>query len=332
MGLEERKKKFVALLEELLKKWNYTQAQLAKQLGVSPSSLTRWLQGKIDPAALETLVFTRIAQVINLPTDSLVKSLQILEANQAPRDSSDRFTDFVEEMLAGQSQEQLGNRLGVSQKTISTWINSEQKIDPGKMPISTIALLAKEKSWTVERLLGYLGLKEQPENEADLLAQIQSQTIRLSFPSQVKLQIWFSREFENNLKKLDTQTLTQTKSNIFNDRTPLIILEEENITIASRYTADLIINLQINPDNIQVTTIPKLPQSLDNIDVLIFDISTADSPSIALIEEIDFKGNILVFADPDLSQEIIGRISNRVTEVLLKPIDWNELKARVYFS
>ncbi len=67
---------------------------------------------------------------------------------------------------------------------------------------------------------------------------------------------------------------------------------------------------------------PKI-QSLDNIDVLIFDISSADSPSIALIEEIDFKGNVLVFADPDLSQETIDRISNRVTEVLIKPINWS---------
>ncbi len=49
-------------------------------------------------------------------------------------------------------------------------------------------------------------------------------------------------------------------------------------------------------------------------DVLIFDISSADSENIALIEDLKFEGDIVVFAAADLLQEVIANLSKQVTE------------------
>ncbi len=90
-------------------------------------------------------------------------------------------------------------------------------------------------------------------------------------------------------------------------------------SIATNYASNLAIHLQIQPDNIQVSTIPKLPESLDNIDILIFDISTAGSPSIALIQEISFDGDIVIFASEDLPDNVRSDLEDQVGDVVLKP-------------
>ncbi len=326
MELEERKKRFVTFLEELLKECGGVKGELAKKLKISPSRLTNWLQGKIDPAGLEILVFDRIAETAFLSTDSLVENLGILEIDQKDKASLNRFRNLVEELLKNQSQEKLGKRLGVSQKTISTWINLEKDIDPAKIPIANMALLAKEKMWTVEKLMAYLGLKKNLNYaEKDLLTQVENLILHLPLSNQIKLQSWISYQIENQLEHLNISILPISNKKI------LLILEEENIPRTTSYSSNLVHHLQLQPDNIQVTTIPKLPQSLDNIDVLIFDISTADSPSIALIKEISFDGDIVVFASEDLSENLRAGLEDRVTDVLVKPIDWSSLKDKEYF-
>ncbi len=327
---------------ELLADCDGVKLKLAEKLGVKPSTLTPWFQGKVDPAIIDLIFFVRIAEAANLSADELVKRLGILEKSEET--ILDKFKNLVRDLLSTQTQEILAKKLGVSESAVGTWVRKKRAIDPRRISIATIAAIAREKNWTIERLLIYLDLKEITARE-NLSSKLKTDATILSLSEQVDLLAWLSSLVTGKLKESEIESgiTQQSKQSLtYNDRTLLIILEREDIAIrdadlslaqrASRYTADLIINLQINPDNIQVTTIPKLPQSLDNIDVLIFDISTADSPSIALIEEIDFKGNILVFADADLSQETIDRISNRVTEVLIKPINWNELKTRAYFS
>ena len=68
-----------------------------------------------------------------------------------------------------------------------------------------------------------------------------------------------------------------------------------------------------------------------NIDLLIFDIKSADSPSIPLIEDISFEGDIVAFVPDSLPADVMANLSNRVTEVVVKPIDWQELKNKEYF-
>ena len=105
----------------------------------------------------------------------------------------------------------------------------------------------------------------------------------------------------------------------------------ETEAIASRYTADLIVHFQIYPENISIAIIALLPQSLEHFDTLIFDISSADSPSIPLIEDISFEGDIVVFVPDSLPTDVMANLSNRVTEVVVKPINWQELKNKEYF-
>ncbi len=52
-----------------------------------------------------------------------------------------------------------------------------------------------------------------------------------------------------------------------------------------------------------LTTIQQLRDPI-NSDTLIFDISTADSPRIALIEDISFDGDIVVFSSEDLLENL----------------------------
>ncbi len=338
MDSEERKRQFAILLETLLKKsCDGVQTKLAKKLGIRISRTSRWLAGEVDPINLEVLVFSRIASLQGCSTQELAQILGFTELTQNP---PNKFRLLLEQILSNKTQDKLGTLLGVSQRTISSWLNPKANIVPAKISAGTMFVIAHEQRWELDDLLVYLDLKED-KTEKNLLFKVQSSLNELSFNEKLKLLAWLSDRIQQEITqdKFITNESAQLPQRVqrealpaLSDRTLLIILDKEDLAIATNYASNLAIHLQLQPDNIQVTTIPKLPQSLDNIDVLVFDISTADSASIALIEEIDFKGNILVFADPDLSQEVIGRISNRVTEVLLKPIDWNELKARAYFS
>ncbi len=110
-----------------------------------------------------------------------------------------------------------------------------------------------------------------------------------------------------------------------------LILLAGSQEIATNYASNLAIHLQLQPDNIKVATIPKLPQSLDHIDVLIFDISSPDSPSIALIPKISFDGDIVVFASEDLPDNVRAALEDKVSDLVIKPIDWNSLKDKEYF-
>ena len=104
------------------------------------------------------------------------------------------------------------------------------------------------------------------------------------------------------------------------------------MAIATNYASNLPVHLGIKPENITIATIPTLPDSLENIDVLIFDISNADSPSLALIQDIDFDGDIIIFSTIDLPEEVRDAIDHKVTDVVVKPIDWQQLKEKEYFT
>jgi len=278
-----------------------------------------------------------------------------------------RFIQLLEELLSKYDgiQTKLAQNLGISSARISSWL--QRQIDPANLETKIFQRIANIKGVSTDELarsLGFLDRDKFPSNKfknliIELLSNQTQEQLGIDLgvkqgaisnwinpdksidPSKIPAATMYAIaqkkgwRFDDLLAYLDLKTNSQPRI-IFNQNRNLsilvyVILEQEDITIASRYTADLIINLQINPDNIQVTTIPKLPQSLDNIDVLIFDISTADSPSIALIEEIEFKGNILVFAPADLPEDIVANLSSRVTEVLVKPIDWSSLKDKKYF-
>ncbi len=85
-----------------------------------------------------------------------------------------------------------------------------------------------------------------------------------------------------------------------------------------------------DPSFARGATIQNLPEAIDS-DTLIFDISSPDSASIALIEEISFDGDIVVFSSEDLSGNLRAGLEDRVTDVLVKPIDWSSLKDKEYF-
>ncbi len=338
---KDRKERFVTLLNHLLDRCQGVKGKLAQQLNIKPSTLTPWLQGKIDPASLETLVFDRIAEVAGYTPDFLAKTLKIIEIEKEQDISQEQFKSLIEQVLLTQSREQLGLRLGVSHKTISNCLNPERNIDPGKILIGTLAKLAIERGWTIERLLFHLNLKKIEKIEQDTLALIQSQSKQLSLNNRIKLLSWLFADFEkifsnSNLLIINNQECFSK----FNDRTLLIILEQENMAIASNYLQKLYVHTNINPENITIrvadpsfargATIQQLPDPIDS-DTLIFDISTPDSPSIALIQEISFDGDIVVLASENLPENLRAGLEDRVTDVLVKPIDWSSLKDKEYF-
>ena len=330
MREEQRKQRFVNLLGELLTECNGVKGVLAQKLNIKPSTLTPWLQGKIDPISLDLAVFLRLASVALRSTDELAQLLGILD-NSEEIDLS-RFQNLVKELLSSQSQKQLGQKLGVSHNTISGWISTKTDIDPRRLSIGTITALAIERGWTIERLLVYLDLKKIEEIEEDLLAEVQSLTVQLSFSSQVTFLIWFFREFGEKLQNLGLLRESINNQKILSNQKVLIILENDDLALASSYFKNLSIHTQLQLENISVATATKIPETLSDFDLLVVDVTSDESPCISLIEQIEFDGALVVFADSALSEARRDRLSDQVTDLLIKPIPWNELKDKLYFS
>ncbi len=339
MRLEERKRIFAALLRVMLDEQGGIKNKLAENLLIKPSTLTPWLQGKVDPASLDIVTFDRLAQVKGCSTDELAILLKLKQ--KSSKTPLDRLRELVTEMLEGLSQEQLGRKLGISRNTIRGWLNPSKSIDPSQIPAGTIANLAQERGWTIERLLAYLGLKKFEEIEEELLITIKTSIAQLSVPNKMKLQSWFLLELENVLTNANRKIFDTNIISNFNDRTLIIILEPEDLAIgdtdlslaqrATNYATNLAVNLELQPDNIQVASIENLPESIEEFDLLLFDISSSESEAIALIEEIEFDGNMIVFAPDDLPSKVMANLSDRVTDLVIKPINWTSLKDKEYF-
>ncbi len=341
MESAERKKKFIALLQQLLIKCQGVKGRLAENLEIKQSSLSGWLKGEVDPASLDILIFSRVANFALQSTDELAQELGIVDLDNEDNKSLNKFQNLLEDLLSSQTQEKLGQKLGVSRGTINAWISSERTVTPARIPVKTIAAIAREKGWTIEGLLAYLGLKKLETIEEDLLAKIQSSILQLSLTNKIKLQSWFSLQLGEDLKSIDRQIIRKSTNKTLSDRTVLIILEKEDNAIrvadlslaqrASKYTGNLILHLQLSLENISIATIQDLPESLEDSDILIFDISSPDSPSIALIQEISFDGDIVIFTSENLPENLRAGLEDKVSDVLVKPIDWSSLKDKEYF-
>ena len=282
MNSEERKARFIKLLEDLLVEYGGIQTRLAEKLQISSARLSSWFQRQVDPANLETGIFERIARIKDYSNDELARLLGFPNTNKFP---SNKFKDLIVELLSNQTQEQLGIKLGVKQGAISNWINPEKNIDPSKIGAATMFAIAQAKGWKFDVLLIYLGLKA-----------------------------------ENKERGLINRS----------DRTLCIILEKEDLMIASKYLKNLYIYTDLKPENISIAAIALLPQSLEHFDTLIFDISSADSSSIPLIESFSFEGDKVVFVPESLPADVTTNLSNQSTDVVVKPIDWQELKNKDY--
>ncbi len=66
-------------------------------------------------------------------------------------------------------------------------------------------------------------------------------------------------------------------------------------------------------------------------DLLLFDISSSESEAISLIQDISFDGDISWINGSDLAENVRAGLEDKVTEVLVKPIDWSNLKDKEYF-
>ncbi|MDJ0718550.1 MAG: hypothetical protein QNJ54_30720 [Prochloraceae cyanobacterium] len=326
MEAKQRKERFIALLSELLTNFGGVKAKLAKNLEINSSTLTRWFQGKTDPATLELANFVRLSEIANLSTDELARIIGI-KVN-SDQQTLDKFKSLIEELLSFQSMEQLGKKLGVTYGAVSGWVSSQRNINPERIPIGTITALATEKGWTVERLLIYLGIKNL-ETEKDLLFKLRSGVTLISLQEQIKLLSLLSDLIQ---EKITQEKIVEKVITIQNDLTICIILEKEDNTIASLYSSNLAIHLQLKPENIKIATPRSMPKSLSFFDVLLFDLNNQQSPCIPLIESLDFDGDVVAFVDRSLPQDIQDRLKQKVTEVIVKPISWSELKQKAYFS
>ncbi len=339
MNPEARKTKFVTLLQELLEiKCGGIKSKLAKQLKVGNSRISRWLQGQVDPLNLETLVFSQIAQLKQCSHEELAKTLGLTETIKS---SQEKFQILLEEMLSDKTQDQVAEIIGVSQFTISNWLNPENNIDPGKLSVGNMLTIAHEIGWTFDSSLMHLGLAQKSQEK--FFIEYQSELLNLSLAEKKELSIWLS----NLINKIEDQEKYIEESKEANikdfqiDQYPqatllsqkiLIILEQDDVAIASNYFSNLVEYLNFKAKNIKIATIPKLPQSLADIDILIFDINTADSPSIQLIEDLTFNGDIIIFADAIALPLIRARISSAVSEIFAKPVDWSAKQIFSLFS
>jgi len=322
MKATQRKEKFITILNELLHKNEGIKAKLAQNLDINPSTLSRWFSGQVDPISIDLINFLKLAEIANLSPDQLANSIGIDVRSE--EEVLDRFKTIIKDLLFTQSLEQLGTKLGVTHGAIGGWLSEQRKVNPQKIPIGTIASIAIEKGWSVERLLVYLGLKQLKSEKNNLLFKAQSSVNQLSLKDRVKLLAWLSDRVQQEIIQEETLAFS------CNRRVGLVIEKEDNL-IASNYSSNLVRHLQLEPANIAIATIQELPDPIDS-DILIFDISSPDSPSIALIEQISFNGDIVVFVPESFDEKIRAGLEDKVTDVVVKPIDWQKLKDKAYFS
>ncbi|MGF1488762.1 MAG: helix-turn-helix domain-containing protein [Prochloraceae cyanobacterium] len=323
MEEQQRKDKFVELLMQLLDKSGGVKMKLAQKLGIKPSTLTPWLQGKIDPASLDVIVFNRLAELLNLSVDEVAISLAVVK-DKTKTPLQDKFRSLIEELLSVRSQQELAQSLDLSQNAISRWINPQISINPRNLNIATIAAIAIEKKWTIERLLIYLGLKEKKIQE-NLLSRIKLDISSLSVIERAELLNWFNNIYD--LKKIINIEQYIPSSN----KTICTILEQEDIKVVSKYSCNFVVYFQTQPNNLEFTTISKTPALLEDFNLLIFDVDTNASAAIELINKISFNGDIVIFTSPELEQEVRQQLKDKVTDIVVKPIDWLELKNKSYF-
>jgi len=333
MNSEERKKKFIALLKELLERdCDGVQARLAKKIKIGTTRISRWLSGKTDPLNLDALTFARIAELKNCSTEKLAKSLNFPEPDV---NQPNLFILLLQEMLSNKTQEELGVSLGVSQIAISNWLNPDKNTNPANISAGTMLAIARQKGWSIDDLLIYLNL-QKGKKERKLITHYQLELSALSLEEQVKILNWLFNLIAQKIKESQnllriTENKLEQNFELILDRTLLIILEQENMAIVSNYLQKIYVHTNINPENITIATIQHLPEAIAASNILIFDISSSDSPSIALIQEIEFEGNMIVFAPDNLPSEIMANLSARVSDVLVKPVDWGSLKDKEYF-
>ncbi|MDJ0718660.1 MAG: helix-turn-helix transcriptional regulator [Prochloraceae cyanobacterium] len=327
MNLEARKKKFVTLLQELLtSKCDGVQARLAERIQIGTSTISRWLSGQVDPINVETLIFSRIAMLKGCSTQELAKSLDFIKAE---RDSQKKFQILLKQMLSDKTQEQLGELIGVSQIAISNWLNPEKNIDPAKIPAGTMFAIADQLGWTFDNLLAYLGFQVETKIPQKFLIKYQLELSELSLAERQELLAWLLNSMNIKINNPDSiKEIISTSS----DRKVCIILEFEDLAIASNYANNLGIHFQIKAENITIATPRSLPDSLSIFDVLLFDLNNQQSPCIPLIDSLQFDGDVVAFVDRSLPEDIQDRLKQKVSEVIVKPVPWSELKRQAYFE
>jgi len=330
MKSEERKQKFITLLEQLLLKCKGVKGKLAESLSIKPSRLTGWLKGEVDPASLEISVFSNIANCANLSVDQLAQELGMTNFN-SQTESLNKFQDLILDLLSNQTQEQLAQKLGISRGTINAWISSERAVSPAKIPVKTIVSLAQQKGWTVEGLLAYVNSNHSKEFEENLFLKLQSDITQLSFSFQLKLLIWQAQEFEQNLKTLEKIFRKRCQNKLSDNRKVLFIIDNEDLSSAAHQISYIDEYTLFKLENISLTTILKLPKHLADFDLLIFDISIKNFNLFDFISDISFNSDIVIFTSQDLEAEVRAKLRNKVTDIVVKPIDWQELKNKSYF-
>ncbi len=324
MNSGERKAQFTRLLQELLTECGGVQARLAEKLQISSKRISSWFQRQVDPTNLETGIFERIAKVKGCSAEELARMLGLIEINKT---APNKFQGLITEILSSKTQEQLGARLGVSQIAISNWLNPEKHIDPAKISAGTMFAIAQEKGWTFDDLLSYLELKEE-KTPKKLLIKYKSELSVLSLKDQIELLAWLSVFIDERTKKEDRILRTTSQS----EKKALLILEKDDVAIASEYLHNLGIYTQLQFKNISLATPRSLPQSLSIFDVLLFNFNNQQSPCIPLIDSLQFDGDVVAIVDRSLPNDIQDRLKDKVTEVIVKPVPWSELKQKDYFS
>jgi len=111
-----------------------------------------------------------------------------------------------------------------------------------------------------------------------------------------------------------------------------IIVEKVDSALTSFYLQKFYTHTNLKPDNIKILSQTKIPQSLKEFDIIIFDIDIPNKTFLNLIKQISFDGDIVIFTSPELEEEVRQQLEDKVTDIWVKPIDWQELKDKPYFE
>ncbi|MDJ0718809.1 MAG: helix-turn-helix transcriptional regulator [Prochloraceae cyanobacterium] len=283
------------------------------------------------------------------------------------QERKEKFTKLLQDLLDERDgvKGKLAKELAISPATFTHWLQG--KVDPAGLDIVTFQQVAKLKGYSIEKLAQFLGFIEV-ENESQvrfrklieelLLDQTQEELANILQVNQATISRWLKADKVIDLKKIPVKTMFSlareknwTFDKLFNylklqsnnkvnnrfqlnqqkDCTICIILEKEDIALATNYASNLVLHFHLQPDNITIATPLSIPESLSFFDVLLFDLNNQQSPCIPLIESLQFDGDVVAFVDRSLPQDIQDRLKEKATDVIVKPVPWSELKQKTYF-
>ena len=246
--------------------------------------------------------------------------------------SQERFLNLIKEIVGGEKQTWLAQKIGLSSAAVTRWFRGE--ISPEKMPISTLVKLAELKGWTIDELLKYLGLIEI-QTSPKKINEVKGMIETLNLSEQYQISLW--------LTNLLSEDIDYALQNLKRSQKKLLVIDgnpDGRLERSKAYQRAY----HLKPENFFLaTSIEQIETYLrDNeLDYVLIDIQSDEPKDLGMNAFHKFVKNkyaqhncqVIVFSAYPFDDDEMAFYSQRcqqIQEFMLKPIDYRQ--AQKYFG